>query len=473
MKKTIVLFGSLTLSTISFGQTDPEKYFELCKKADSLYNAGDFKNSAYTYSAAFKANGWRGSINDRYNAACSWALANIPDSAFFYLHRAIFVGGFTSYKHMSTDSDLTTLHKDKRWKPLLEKVKENKEKAEANLNKPLVQRLDSILQEDQEGRNEIDAVASKYGWESKEVQALWKSIGEKDSINLIKVTAILDKYGWLGPDVVGQEGNTTLFLVIQHSDQKTQEKYLPMMREAVKNNKASGSSLALLEDRVALGQGKKQIYGSQIGRDPKTDQHYVLPLEDPDNVDKRRAEVGLGHLNDYVSHWQIKWDVEAYKKAAAETAKDTSRKISVSVDNYGMLSWRTKNESSKKVFVIEQYRWGKWIKIGEVDGLGNSKSNEYGFQTIPHSGENQVRVTWGNDPDFSGTVKWTSNSPPIKFGVQKKDGEIKFSNSTLYEIIDSTGTLVKKGYGESVSIENLPKGKYILNFDSQTNEFKK
>ena len=86
------------------------------------------------------------------------------------------------------------------------------------------------------------------------------------------------------------------------------------MREAVKNGKAQGSSLALLEDRVAIGQGKRQIYGSQIGRDIQTLEYYVLPLEDPDNVDKRRAEVGLGPLADYVRNWNMTWDPEQYKK---------------------------------------------------------------------------------------------------------------------------------------------------------------
>ena len=142
----------------------------------------------------------------------------------------------------------------------------------------------------------------------------WKIIQEKDSINLIAVSSILDQYGWLGSEVVGQQGNSALFLVIQHADINTQQKYLPMMREAVKSGKARGSNLALLEDRVALRQGKKQIYGSQIGRDPITNLYFVSPLEDPDNVDKRRAEVGLGPLADYVSKWNIQWDVEQYKK---------------------------------------------------------------------------------------------------------------------------------------------------------------
>ncbi len=83
------------------------------------------------------------------------------------------------------------------------------------------------------------------------MKAHWKIINEKDSINLIKIKKILDERGWLGADIIGNQGNSTLFLVIQHSDIETQEKYLPMMREAVKKGNANSSSLALLEDRVA------------------------------------------------------------------------------------------------------------------------------------------------------------------------------------------------------------------------------
>lgn len=282
--------------------------------ADSLYNAGEYLNSGKTYSKAFEANGWKGTSNDRYNAACAWALAGVADSAFFQLNRIAQRANYTNYGHITTDPDLKSLYNDVRWKSLLEIILQNKEKAEVNLNKPLAAKLDSIYVEDQQYRQQIGEIEKKYGWESKEMQAHWKIIQEKDSINLIKVSSILDQYGWLGADVVGEQGNTTLFLVIQHADQLTQEKYLPMMRDAVKNGKAKGSSLALLEDRVALRQGKRQIYGSQIGRDETTNLYYVSPLEDPDNVDKRRAEVGLGPLADYVSNWNIKWDVEQYKR---------------------------------------------------------------------------------------------------------------------------------------------------------------
>jgi hypothetical protein len=107
--------------------------------------------------------------------------------------------------------------------------------------------------------------------------------------------------------VVGEQGNATLFLVIQHADQKTQEKYLPIMRVAVKSGKAYGRHLALLEDRVALAQGKKQIYGSQIHRDQQTGKYFVAPIEDEPNVNTRRAAVGLDPLEDYAKNWDIEY----------------------------------------------------------------------------------------------------------------------------------------------------------------------
>ncbi len=315
MKKNFFIFCFLILGTIVYGQ-DPssQKYIGLIKKADTFYRVKNYKSSALTYSQAFKLNHWKVSIEDRYNAACVFALAEMPDSSFFYLNNIAITADYANYHQITTDHDLQSLRKDKRWKQLIEIVKQNKEKEEAKLNKPLIQELDSIRIEDQKYRLKINDIEVNYGFDSEEMQELFKTINEKDSINLIKVKYILNTYGWLGPDVVGDEGNTTLFLVIQHSDQKTQEKYLPIMRETVKNGKAQASDLALLEDRVALRQGKKQIYGSQIIKDPKTGKDTLAPIENFVNVDKRRAAVGLGLLEEYVKKWGIVYKTKAIKK---------------------------------------------------------------------------------------------------------------------------------------------------------------
>ncbi len=298
-----------------------KEYSEYIKKAEEAYAAKDYKASANHYSKAFEANGWKGTATDRYNAACSWSLAGNADSSFFQLERLVTKMNYTNLGHITSDTDLETLHKDKRWNDIVATVKQNKDKAEEGMNKPVIAILDTVFKEDQSYRMQIDGVVAKYGRDSKEVKDLWKTIEEKDAVNLKKVLAILDKYGWMGPDEVGPQGSQTIFLVIQHADLDIQQKYLPVMREAVRNRKAQPSALALLEDRVALRQGKRQIYGSQIGMD-KDGKAFVSPLEDPDNVDKRRAEVGLGPLADYAGKWQIIWDVEAYKKALPELEKN-------------------------------------------------------------------------------------------------------------------------------------------------------
>ena len=147
---------------------------------------------------------------------------------------------------------------------------------------------------------------------------LWKTINEKDSINLLKVTKILDNDGWLGADKIGEAGNKTLFLVIQHSNTQTQLKYLPMLQNAVMQGNAKPNYLALLQDRVLLAQGEKQIYGSQLETDVKTGEYVLSPMIDPDNVDKRRAQVGLQPISEYLKLWNLTWNVEEFKKRMSE-----------------------------------------------------------------------------------------------------------------------------------------------------------
>jgi hypothetical protein len=182
--------------------------------------------------------------------------------------------------------------------------------------------LQAIQESDQKYRLQIADVEKAHGINSPEMQALWATISEHDHDNLAKVMAILDQYGWIGPDKIGWKANLALFLVVQHSDLKAQEKYLPMMRDAVAAHNASASSLALLEDRVALGEHRLQTYGSQIGQD-NSGRFYVLPLEDPDHVDDRRKGVGLGTLADYVKQWGIAWDPAAYEKSLAVLEAET------------------------------------------------------------------------------------------------------------------------------------------------------
>ncbi|MFA8433144.1 MAG: DUF6624 domain-containing protein [Marinifilaceae bacterium] len=312
-KRTLLVVVGLLMLNFCFAQ-NKGKYEELKKEALHFYKSKEYQKSADKYREAFDFMDGKATPTDRYNAACSYSLANRTDTAFYHLFRLAKDAKYHNYGHITADPDLNLLHDDQRWKQLIAMVKANKEEAERYLDKPLVALLDTIYREDQSFRRQVGEIAEKHGWDSEEVKAHWELINQKDSVNVIKVQKILDERGWLGADVVGNKGNLTLFLVIQHANIEIQEKYLPMMREAVQKGNARARNLALLEDRVALRKGEKQIYGSQVARDKESGEYYVLPLIDPDNVNKRRAEVGLGVIEDYISYWGMTWDVEAYKK---------------------------------------------------------------------------------------------------------------------------------------------------------------
>lgn len=186
----------------------------------------------------------------------------------------------------------------------------NEGKALKYKDNKVAQELRKIFVADQELRSMTKDIENLHGYDSDEFKNHWRKIKLQDSINLTKVELILKQQGWLGPDKVSKEGNEAIFLVIQHSNLKTQEQYLPLMREAVKQGNAKGQDLALLEDRVAIANGKKQIYGSQIHRDKKNGNYYVAPIENPKEVNSRRKAVGLNTIETYVLRWNIIWKNE-------------------------------------------------------------------------------------------------------------------------------------------------------------------
>ena len=114
---------------------DQVKYAALVDEAFQLYENKDFFKSAQKYAEAFIALGNKGFPNDRYNAACSWALAGKPDSAFVQLFKIAKNGKYSNYNHLSKDTDLASLYPDPRWKDILTLVKANKDLEEANLDK--------------------------------------------------------------------------------------------------------------------------------------------------------------------------------------------------------------------------------------------------------------------------------------------------------------------------------------------------
>jgi hypothetical protein len=135
------------------------------------------------------------------------------------------------------------------------------------------------------------------------------------------------------------------------------------------------------------------------------------------------------------------------------------------------LSWQTGNEDGKLPFIVEQFRWHKWVRIGEVDGKGIKSPCSYSFKiTDVHSGENKFRlkqIDFTSEPHYSDTLIYTSNKRPVTLTMDKIQKGALFSSPTMFEIYDRYGNILKKGYGDSAEFLNLERGvSYYLNFDN-------
>jgi hypothetical protein len=100
--------------------------------------------------------------------------------------------------------------------------------------------------------------------------------------------------------------------------------------------------------------------------------------------------------------------------------RSTFKVTDISVGASGKLVWKTTDEQGKLPYIVEQYRWNKWVTIGEVQGKGTRESTSYEFQVTPHSGENTVRVT---QVDHSGTKRTSKEVPLYILVITKLQGQ--------------------------------------------------
>lgn len=126
-----------------------------------------------------------------------------------------------------------------------------------------------------------------------------QAMAAEDARNLERLRIILAP-GFPTPQQVGYDGVGAAWLLVQHADGDTalQRRMLEALSADPDRYGVRQDQLALLTDRVLLHEGHKQRYGTQFeqvaggGWQPQ-------PIEDPDGVDARRAQVGLMPMATY------------------------------------------------------------------------------------------------------------------------------------------------------------------------------
>lgn len=109
---------------------------------------------------------------------------------------------------------------------------------------------------------EIDANDQKY--RSDKVLD-WSKQTPLDLKNQQLIEELFKKYKtYIGAKLVGEKYGSVMWSVIQHSNPKMMEKYLPVVHKAVKQNDLDSTPLKMLLDRIYWLKFNYQIFGSQL-----------------------------------------------------------------------------------------------------------------------------------------------------------------------------------------------------------------
>jgi hypothetical protein len=112
---------------------------------------------------------------------------------------------------------------------------------------------------------------------------------------------IIGKIGYPTIEKVGEAANEAAWLVIQHSigQPEFMRKCSVLLEKAVAENQANPQQLAYLSDRIAVFEGRLQLYGTQFDWD-ENGEMSPNRFDNAEKVNQRRKAVGLNSLEEQI-----------------------------------------------------------------------------------------------------------------------------------------------------------------------------
>ena len=174
-----------------------------------------------------------------------------------------------------------------------------------NIKLPAVaKQIDLMIEHDQSvAKRHIDLMNQNIKSDAPEMKNLmdeWKTVGDADKIQL---KTLFKENGFLGYSEVGEQSSHNFLQMVQRMDTDStfQQEVLVMMKKQIEKANASPIEFAYLTDRVNLNQAKPQVYGTQLKINEKGTSYEPKTVIDLKNLNKRRAEIGLGTIEEAIS----------------------------------------------------------------------------------------------------------------------------------------------------------------------------
>lgn len=162
--------------------------------------------------------------------------------------------------------------------------------------------------------------------------------------------------------------------------------------------------------------------------------------------------------------------------AAGNMASAMLETNSMHVSRDGMVNWTMSHEMTTAPYIVEQYIFDRWVKIGEIKPMGGDGSNSYSYPAVFHSGENKFRIKQ-KGPDrttkYSEEMVFTSKKSQVCYQVSKDNQRVEFTRETFYIVYNPYGEVIARGVSESIDISKYEKGQYCLIYDNQLGGFRK
>jgi len=150
--------------------------------------------------------------------------------------------------------------------------------------------LEDIVDSDQEMRR---ILIDSIGIDSPDAAPYINQLIDIDAANQEKIVLILNKYGWIEQSKVGTKAAQAFFYTIQHADTGLMRTWFPEFKRLADMGEADKVECAMMEDRLLMRSGKKQIYGTQAAVFRADRKVAIWPIEDAKNVNERRLKLGF------------------------------------------------------------------------------------------------------------------------------------------------------------------------------------
>jgi len=133
-----------------------------------------------------------------------------------------------------------------------------------------------------------------------------------------------------------------------------------------------------------------------------------------------------------------------------------------------LLEWKAAEMDATCSYRLEQMLYGKWVVVKKLGKPTDMLSEN--FLPVQLSGMNLFRIVQtdeGGQELSSPVVKLKCPNRKIMLLTDKVKEYIEFTEVTHYELYDANGMFLKRGTAKKVSVVDLPKGTYWVNFDGK------